>query len=93
MRRGCIAISEVKCNGCDKTIQHAERYLAVEEEDRSTTRLCFDCCLKHGYAGNWRERGQEFTTFFLNDFTDMGQASTKPPKEKDKDKEKEEKKD
>jgi hypothetical protein len=33
MRRGCIAIGEVRCDGCGRIIRHPERYLAIYETD------------------------------------------------------------
>jgi hypothetical protein len=70
MRRGCIAISEVVCNGCGRTIEHGERYLASEADSGITERLCQDCCFKKGFAGYQKERGQEYLTLFADAFTD-----------------------
>ena len=32
MRRGCIVISDIKCDGCGRTVKHPERYLRMSEE-------------------------------------------------------------
>ncbi len=63
MRRGLIAIDEVKCDSCGRTIRHPERYLAIDEDDR-TMFYCTDCCLKKGYAHRKVEKGEEVLTFF-----------------------------
>ena len=56
MRRGCIAMQEVICDSCHRTIQPAERYLVVDEEKKAevekgkTKHYCTDCALKKDYA-------------------------------------------
>ena len=69
MRRGCIAIREVVCNGCGRAIEHGERYLAVDEDNGATERFCLDCCRKKGCAGYQKERGREYLTLFADSFT------------------------
>ena len=70
MRRGCISISEVRCDGCGHIIKHPERYLAVDEEDGievekgKTACYCMDCCLNKGYAHYKEEKGEQILTFF-----------------------------
>ena len=70
MRRGCISLGEVKCNGCQRTIPYPERYLVIEEKDGveneegETRRYCVDCCLKKGYAQYKEEKGERILTFF-----------------------------
>jgi len=32
MRRGCISLGEIKCDGCGRIVRSAERYLATTEE-------------------------------------------------------------
>ena len=70
MRRGCISLGEVKCNGCQRTIPYPERYLVIEEKDGveneegETRRYCVDCCLKKGYAQYKEEKGERVLTFF-----------------------------
>ncbi len=70
MRRGCIAIGDIRCDGCGRIIRHSERYLAigekdgVEGEEGETLHYCIDCCLNKGYAHYIEEKGQEILTFF-----------------------------
>ena len=62
MRRGCIAIGEIQCDGCGNMIKHPERYLAIDEEDGKSLHYCPNCCLERGYA-HYRTEGskQEIT--------------------------------
>jgi len=70
MRRGCIAIGEVRCDGCGRIIKHPERYLAIDEEEGveveegKTSRYCVECSLKKGYACYKEEKGERVLTFF-----------------------------
>jgi len=70
MRRGCISLGEVSCDGCHRVIPYPERYLAIDEEDGvevekgKTSRYCVDCCLKKGYAHYKVEKGEQILTFF-----------------------------
>ena len=64
MRRGCIAAGEAQCNECGRTIEHAERYLAIDDEEGITLRYCIDCCLAKGYAQYKAEKGDPVLTFF-----------------------------
>lgn len=87
MRRGCIAISEVICDGCGRLLRHGERYLADDAKGGGTTRLCVDCCAKKGMVGHKRERGQEIMTLFGQSLEVSAaradeQAMAKPVKEK-----------
>ncbi len=69
MRRGHIAIGEVRCDGCGQIIRHPERYLAIYEKDGveveagETSRYCVDCCLKKGYAHYREVKGERILTF------------------------------
>ncbi|MFC2002370.1 hypothetical protein ACFLV4_00215 [Chloroflexota bacterium] len=69
MRRGCIVIGEVHCNGCGRVIKHPERYLAIDEEsgieveEGETFRYCVDCCLSRGFARYRTEKGETVLTF------------------------------
>ena len=71
MRRGCISLGEVVCDGCQCTIPSAERYLTIEEEKRAevekgeTKRYCIQCALKKGYAEYKEDKGEKSLTFFL----------------------------
>lgn len=87
MRRGCIAIMEVTCDGCKRTIRYGERYLADDGQAGGIVRLCFDCCAKKGMVAYKRERGQEIMTLFgesleLPPEPTAGQSPAKAVKEK-----------
>ncbi|TRZ52954.1 MAG: hypothetical protein D4S01_02085 [Dehalococcoidia bacterium] len=70
MRRGCISVGEVQCDGCHRIIPYPERYLAVDEKDGveveegETSRYCVDCCLAKGYAQYKIEKGERVLSFF-----------------------------
>ena len=70
MRRGCISLGELTCDGCGKPIPYPDRYLAtnetdgVEDEDGPTRRYCIECSLKKGYAQYKDEKGEQVLTFF-----------------------------
>ncbi len=70
MRRGCISLGEIKCDGCDKPIPYPDRYLAidekngVEDDEGETKRYCVDCAIKKGYAHYQEEKGERVLTFF-----------------------------
>ena len=70
MRRGCIAIDEIRCDGCGRIIRHPERYLAINEKDGveveegETSRYCVKCSLEKGYAHYTEEKGERVLTFF-----------------------------
>ena len=67
MRRGCIAIGDVRCNGCRRTIKPPERYLFMSEEGKML-RYCVDCCLNKGYAQYRKmEKGEQVLTFFTEE--------------------------
>ena len=69
MRRGCISLGEITCNGCGKPIPYPDRYLAmnetdgVEDEDGETARYCVECCLQKGLAYYKDEKGERVLTF------------------------------
>ncbi len=71
MRRGCIAVGDVRCDGCGRMIRHPERYLLMNEEDSEegkTLCYCVDCCLNKGYAHYKKvEKGKEVLTFFTEE--------------------------
>ena len=62
MRRGCIAIGEIHCDGCGNIIKHPERFLSIDEEEGKSSHYCLNCCLEKGYA-HYRIEGnkQEIT--------------------------------
>ena len=64
MRRGCIAIGEVKCDDCHRIIEHGEQYLLIEEKEGEKLRFCIDCCFNKGYAAYENEKGEQVLTFF-----------------------------
>ena len=64
MRRGCISLGEVQCDGCHRTIPYGECYLVIGEAGEAESRLCVDCCLKQDYAGYKVEKGEQVLTFF-----------------------------
>ena len=70
MRRGCIAIGEVRCDGCGRIIRHPERYLAIDEadgvevEEGNILHYCKECSQSRGYAHYEEEKGEWVFTFF-----------------------------
>lgn len=64
MRQGCIAVGEIKCDGCQRIMEHGQQYLLMEDEEGKKLRLCADCCLAKGYANYKTEKGQRVLTFF-----------------------------
>ena len=71
MRRGCIAIDDVRCDGCRRTIRAPQRYLLMSEEggkEEKELRYCVDCCLEKGYAQYKKaEKGEQILTFFTEE--------------------------
>jgi len=63
MRRGCIAIGKVACDGCERPIKYGERYLLINGEGDEKQRLCVDCCQNHGYISYRTEKGKQIITF------------------------------
>ena len=63
MRRGCIAIGKMKCDDCDRTISHGERYLIIDGERDERQRLCVGCCESHGYVSYGTDKGRQNVTF------------------------------
>ena len=67
MRRGCIAIGDISCDGCGRTIKHPKRYLLISEVGKEEKRsyYCLECCLDKGYAYYKKaEKGEQILTFF-----------------------------
>jgi len=68
MRRGCIAVEDVRCDGCGRTVRYPERYLVMNEGDSEEGKklcYCVDCCLNKGYAYYKKEeKGGQILTFF-----------------------------
>jgi hypothetical protein len=63
MRRGCIAVGKIECNGCHRPIKYGERYLAINGEGGEKQRFCTDCCLSRGYILYRTEKGKQIITF------------------------------
>ena len=63
MRRGCIAVGEVRCDGCQRSLEYGERYLVIDDEEGNSQRFCVDCCLSRGYASHKTDRGESVITF------------------------------
>ncbi len=64
MNRGCVAVGEIKCDGCQRLIEQGQRYLLMEEKEDEKTRFCVECCLIKGYAAHVKEKGEQVLTFF-----------------------------
>ncbi len=61
---GLIATGEIKCDGCEKTMRHPDRYAYISEEGKPAVRLCGKCSEARGYMGKRRdEKGREIATF------------------------------
>ena len=63
MRRGCIAIGKVECDGCHRPLKYGERYLLIDEEEDKKQRLCVDCCLSRGYITCKTTKTEQLITF------------------------------
>jgi len=63
MRRGCIAVGKVECDGCHRPLKYGERYLVIDEEGQEKHRFCLDCCLSRGYVSSGSEDGKDVVTF------------------------------
>ncbi|MFC2006707.1 hypothetical protein ACFLUQ_00875 [Chloroflexota bacterium] len=70
MRRGCISLGEINCDGCLRTIETAGRYLAIDEEGGVEVEMgkimhyCVDCAFEKGYAGYEESKHERTLTFF-----------------------------
>ncbi|MFC2022619.1 hypothetical protein ACFLTL_00435 [Chloroflexota bacterium] len=64
MRRGCISLGDVECDGCHHNVRYLERYLIVEEEEGVWLRLCHDCAMNRDYVRYRQEKGERLVTFF-----------------------------
>ena len=63
MRRGCIAIGKVECDGCHRPLKYGERYLFIDEEGDEKQRLCVDCCLSRGHITYKTTKVEQIITF------------------------------
>ncbi len=65
MRRGCIAVGLLKCDNCSNNIEHGERYLLTEVNDKKQ-RLCSACSVKKKYAKYITEKGEKILSFLVD---------------------------
>ena len=66
MRRGCISLGNIKCDGCHRTILYPERYLSLEESRGQNQTLCMECCQEKGLVKSEHEGKEEETLFNLS---------------------------
>ena len=64
MDRGCVALGEIKCDGCNHLIEQGQRYLLMEAKEGEKSRFCVECCLTKDYAAYKSEKGEQVLTFF-----------------------------
>ena len=70
MRRGCVSLGEVQCDGCHLPIPYPERYLTVDEKDGveveegKIAHYCVECATQKGYASYKEEKDEKILTFF-----------------------------
>jgi hypothetical protein len=67
MRCGCIAVGIIKCDICDRNIEHGERYLFIDsEKEDKQQRICLNCCVKKKYAKNIVEKGEKMLSLIVD---------------------------
>jgi hypothetical protein len=67
VRRGCISLGNVSCDGCQKKILYPERYLTYDEEGKTRT-LCMECSVQKGFAQPESEKaGADFLFNLTNE--------------------------
>ena len=70
MLKGCISLGDIECDGCQRTIEHSERYLIIDGDDDTkgqdskTVFYCVECTLDRGLAHYRNEKGEKILTFF-----------------------------
>lgn len=64
MRRGCISLGDISCDGCHCTIRYLERYLVSEESADVVSRLCLDCASAKGSVRERDDKGERIISFF-----------------------------
>lgn len=70
MRKGCVSLGNIQCDGCQRTVAYSERYLAIDDEDDTeagsgkTTYYCVQCALDRDLAFYRDEKGERILTFF-----------------------------
>ncbi len=78
MKRGCIAISAIKCDLCGANIEHGDRYLIIDSADRvNKKRVCTNCCLKKKYAKYFTEKGEKTLSFLVDNAEVKSKKKTK----------------
>ncbi len=84
MRRGCISLGKVECDGCHNIIPYVARYLIVHEEDGVESETgerrsyCVKCSEDRGYTERRGDKGEPVLTFFP---ADIKPPSPPPPAE------------
>lgn len=66
MRRGCIAVGKVECDGCGRPLNYGEHYLVIKGEKGEKgekQRFCIDCCVSRGYSTYRAQKGKQIVTF------------------------------
>jgi hypothetical protein len=66
VRRGCISLGNMKCNECGRAILYPERYLYIEDEDKSQA-LCMNCCKEKNLVKPENDKEGAELLFDLND--------------------------
>lgn len=67
MKRGCIAVSAMKCDICDANIEHSDRYLLIDDTgSKGKQRVCANCCIKKKYAKYITEKGEKILSFLID---------------------------
>jgi hypothetical protein len=67
VRRGCIAVGNIECDGCHHNLHYGEHYLVIDEEGKGRQRFCIDCCVSHGYITHRTQKGKHIDTFLPSD--------------------------
>lgn len=54
---------KMTCSGCEQTILYGERYLVLDNDDGSKSRLCIHCCAMKHLVGCCWDSGRRVVTF------------------------------
>jgi hypothetical protein len=63
VRRGCIAVGNLECDGCGRPLKYGEHYLVIDEQGDEKDRLCIDCCMSRGHSIYRTKKGKQIVTF------------------------------
>jgi hypothetical protein len=63
VRRGCIAVGKVECDGCGRLLKYGEHYLMIDGEEDEKRRFCIDCCVSRGHSTYRTNKGKQIVTF------------------------------